>query len=113
MPHVLELPDGELLVPFELKDVLDAVEAYAGVELRQYLQEYLENYFCCDQEDYEELLKGSENELERLADHQKHVLDGISLEVDGLEKELNAPRLNRKKLLKNLRYIRALLDAER
>ena len=112
MPHVIELIDGELLVPFELKDVLDVVEQYAGTELRAYLEEYIDDYFY-EQEDYKSEAEDREKELDRSADHQKMVLDGIALEIDSMEKVLDAPRMDRKKICRSVRCIRALLDAER
>ena len=35
MPHVLKMKDGKLLTPFGIRDLLDAVEDYAGEELRR------------------------------------------------------------------------------
>ena len=32
MPHVLRLKDGKLITPFDLEDVLEIVEEYAGDE---------------------------------------------------------------------------------
>ena len=37
MPHALRLKDGKLITPFDLEDVLEIVEGYAGDEVRQYL----------------------------------------------------------------------------
>lgn len=34
MPHAIELKDGKLLTPFGIRDLLDAVQDYAGEELR-------------------------------------------------------------------------------
>ena len=42
MPHVLEIKGGELLTPFNVFDVMDAVEDNKGTDIRQYLEEYLE-----------------------------------------------------------------------
>lgn len=41
MPHVLRMKDGKFITPFDLDDVLEAVEEYAGDEVRQYLEENL------------------------------------------------------------------------
>ena len=41
MPHVIVLKDGSLLTPFELKDLLDAVEQCAGSDLREALESYI------------------------------------------------------------------------
>ena len=42
MPHVLEIKGGELLTPFNVFDVMDAVEEYMGPDIRQDLEEDLE-----------------------------------------------------------------------
>lgn len=41
MPHVLKMKDGKLLTPFGIQDLLDAVENYAGEELRREIEEYI------------------------------------------------------------------------
>ena len=40
-PHVLRMKDGKFITPFDLDDVLEAVEEYAGDGVRQYLEENL------------------------------------------------------------------------
>ena len=42
MPHVLKMKDGKLLTPFVIRDLLDAVQDYAGEELRREIEEYIE-----------------------------------------------------------------------
>lgn len=42
MPHVLKMKDGKLLTPFGIRDLLDAVQDYAGEELRREIEEYIE-----------------------------------------------------------------------
>ena len=42
MPHALKMKDGKLLTPFGIRDLLDAVEDYAGEELRREIEEYIE-----------------------------------------------------------------------
>ena len=42
MPHVLKMKDGKLLTPFSIRDLLDAVEDYAGEELRREIEEYID-----------------------------------------------------------------------
>ena len=41
MPHVLKMKDGKLLTPFDIRDLLEAVEDYAGEELRRAIEEYI------------------------------------------------------------------------
>lgn len=43
MPHALKMKDGKLLTPFGIRDLLDAVEYYAGEELRREIEEYGED----------------------------------------------------------------------
>ena len=52
MPHVLKMKDGKLLTPFGIRDLLDAVEDYAGEELRREIEEYIDTNVE-DIDDYE------------------------------------------------------------
>ena len=90
MPHVLKLKDGKLLTAFDTEDVLDAVDEYAGDEVRRYLEENLTDTAVEEQE----------KELEQLTDHQRSVECDIEEEADALDELLDAPRLDRKKLKK-------------
>lgn len=42
MPHAIELKDGKILTPFGIRDLLDAVQDYAGEELRQEIESYID-----------------------------------------------------------------------
>ena len=44
MPHVLKMKDGKLLTPFGIRDLLDAVQDYAGEELRREIEREKELY---------------------------------------------------------------------
>ena len=52
MPHLIRLKDGSLLTPFDIRDLLDAVEQCAGGELRQEIESYI-NLNVEDIDDYE------------------------------------------------------------
>ena len=91
MPHVLRMKDGKFITPFDLDDVLEAVEEYAGDEVRQYLEENLSDTVNLEKELDEE-------ELERQGDHQRALLNEIREEAESLGVLLDAPRLDRKKL---------------
>ena len=41
MPHLIQLKDGSLLTPFDIRDLLDAVEQCDGGELREALEDYI------------------------------------------------------------------------
>ena len=84
MPHALKMKDGKLLIPFGIRNLLDAVEDYAGEELRREIEEYIETNME-DIDDYEKEYDRMERDGERLADHQRSVLCNIRDEVDALD----------------------------
>ena len=88
MPHVLKMKDGKLLTPFGIRDLLDAVEDYAGEELRREIEEYI------------------------LADHQRSVLCNIRDEVDALDALLQDTRLNRRRMQGAVRIIQQMINRE-
>ena len=89
MPHVLKMKDGKLLTPFGIRDLLEAVEDYAGEELRREIEEYIDTNVQ-DIDDYEKEYDRMERDSERLADHQRSVLCNIRDEVDALDILLRA-----------------------
>lgn len=97
MPHALKMKDGKLLTPFGIRDLLDAVEDYAGEELRREIEEYIETNVE-DIDDYEKEYDRMERDGERLADHQRSVLCNIRDEVDALDALLQDTRLNRRRM---------------
>ena len=111
MPHVLKLKDGKFLTAFAIEDVLDAVEEYAGDEVRRYLAESLTDTAALEQE-LDETYKEHEKELEQLTDYQRSVLCDIQEEADALDELLDAPRLDRKKLKKTANSIWLMCNRE-
>ena len=111
MPHVNKLKDGKLLVPLGAQDALDAVEEYAGDEVRRYLAENLTDTAALEQE-LDETYKEHEKELEQLTDYQRSVLCDIQEEADALDELLDAPRLDRKKLKKTANSIWLMCNRE-
>lgn len=99
MPHILKLKDGKLLTAFDTDEVLEAVEEYAGDEVRRFLEENLIDTAVMERE-LDKLYEDQEKELEQLTDHQRAVLCDIQEEADALDELLDAPRLDRKKLKK-------------
>ena len=104
MPHVLKMKDGKLLTPFGIRDLLDAVEDYAGEELIDTNVE--------DIDDYEKEYDRMEQENERLADHQRSVLCNIRDEVDALDTLLQDTRLNRRRMQGAVRIIKQMINRE-
>lgn len=98
MPHVLKLKDGKLLTAFDTEDVLDAVDEYAGDEVRRYLEDLTDTAVL--EQGMDKVYEEQEKELEQLTDHQRSVLCDIQEEADALDELLDAPRLDRKKLKK-------------
>ena len=99
MPHALRLKDGKLITPFDLEDVLEIVEGYAGDEVRQYLAENLSDTDALEKE-LDRLYREHEEDLERLGDHQRAVLNAVREEAESLGNLLDAQRLDRRKLKK-------------
>ena len=111
MPHVIELKDGKLLTPFGIRDLLDAVQDYAGEELRREIEEYIDNNVQ-DIDDYEKEYDRMERDGERLADHQRSVLCNIRDEVDALDTLLQDTRLSRRRMQGAVKIIRQMINRE-
>lgn len=111
MPHSIELIDGSILTPFGIRDLLDAVEDYAGEELRREIEEYIDTNVQ-DIDDYEKEYDRMEQDNERLADHQRSVLCNIRDEVDALDTLLQDTRLNRKRMQGAVKIIQQMINRE-
>ena len=111
MPHSIELIDGSILTPFGIRDLLDAVEDYAGEELRREIEEYIDTNVQ-DIDDYEKEYDRMEQDNERLADHQRSVLCNIRDEVDALDTLLQNTRLNRRRMQGAVRIIQQMINRE-
>lgn len=111
MPHSIELIDGSILTPFGIRDLLDAVEDYAGEELRREIEEYIDTNVQ-DIDDYEKEYARMEQDNERLAGHQRSVLCNIRDEVDALDTLLQDTRLNRKRMQGAVKIIQQMIDRE-
>ena len=64
MPHVILLKDGSLLTPFDIKDLLDAVEQCAGSDLREALESYISENVS-DIAEYESEYERMDRKLDR------------------------------------------------
>ena len=111
MPHVLKMKDGKLLTPFGIRDLLDAVQDYAGEELRREIESYIDTNVE-DIGDYEKEYDRMEQDNERLADHQRSVLCNIRDEVDALDTLLQDTRLNRRRMQGAVRIIQQMINRE-
>ena len=111
MPPASERKDGTLLTPFGIKDMLDAVQDYAGEELRREIESYIDTNVE-DIDDYEKEYDRMEQDNERLADHQRSVLCNIRDEVDALDTLLHDTRLNRARMQGAVRIIQQMINRE-
>ena len=111
MPHAIEKKDGKILTPFGIRDLLDAVQDYAGEELRREIEEYIETNVQ-DIDDYEKEYDRMERDGERLADHQRSVLCNIRDEVDALDTLLQDTRLSRRRMQGAVKIIRQMIHRE-
>lgn len=111
MPHAIEMKDGKLLTPFDIRDLLEAVSDYAGEELAREIEEYIDTNVA-DIDDYEKEFDRLEQENERLADHYRGVLNDIREEVDALDTLLHDTRLNRTRMQGAVKIIRQMIHRE-
>ena len=111
MPHVILLKDGALLTPFDIKDLLDAVEQCAGRELREALESYISENVS-DIAEYESEYERMDRELDMAHDHQRQVLCNIMEEVDALDILLHDDRLNRRRMQGAVKIIRQMINHE-
>ena len=111
MPHAIEMKDGKILTPFGIKDMLDAVQDYAGEELRREIESYIDTNVE-DIDDYEKEYDRMEQDNERLADHQRSILCNIREEVDALDTLLHDTRLNRARMQGAVRIIQQMINRE-
>ena len=111
MPHVLKMKDGKFLTPFGIHDLLDAVEDYAGEELRREIEEYIDNNVQ-DIDDYEKEYERMERDGERLANHYRSLLNNILDEVHALDILLHDTRMNRSRMQGAVKIIRQMIDRE-
>ena len=111
MPHAIEMKDGKILTPFGIRDLLDAVQDYAGEELRREIESYIETNVE-DIDDYEKEYDRMEQDNERLADHYRSVLNDIQEEVHALDILLHDTRLNRARMQGAVKIIRQMINRE-
>ena len=111
MAHVLEMPDGQYITPFCFLDALDAVEEYAGRELRDFIEEYMQ-----DNADETGLVRLEAEEArkdkEMSEDHYHEVLLAVQ---DGLERicsEMDAKRWDRMDLRNLFRTLCDMVNSE-
>lgn len=102
MPHVLEIKGGELLTPLNVFDVMEAVEDYMGTDIRQYLEEYLEDA----QSDTSEITD------DEIADHYKQILMNIKDETEETLKLTEKPRMDRRAIQDALNLIVKMIGRE-
>ncbi|MBQ1493274.1 MAG: hypothetical protein IIZ39_15080 [Blautia sp.] len=88
MAEVLEMKDGNCITPLGLFDLMDYVEEYMGVEVRQYIEEAIWNED--EREDWTE-----EEKCALLKEHYIEVLHNIDDVIVDLEKKLEGKRLER------------------
>ena len=111
MPHVIALKDGSLLTPFDIGDLLDAVEQCDGRELREALEDYISENVS-DIAEYESEYERMDRELDMSRDHQRQVLCNIMEEVDALDILLHDNRLNRSRMQGAVKIIRQMINRE-
>ncbi len=103
---VLELADGRIIAPLNVFDVLDTVEEYLGVDVRQYLEDYF-----ADEDPWADL---SENEkFIRFREHYEDLLESISTTAMASRILLQKSPVKKKQISENLQNIIQMIEEER
>lgn len=102
MPHVLEIKGGELLTPINIFQVMDAVEEYMGTDVRQYLEEYLED----------QVWEPEEITDEEIVDHYRQVLLNIKDEAEAVMKLTEKSRMEKKAVRRMMELIIKMIGRE-
>lgn len=103
---VLELSDGRVITPLNVFDVLETVEEYVGVDVRQYLEDYFS-----DEDPWADL---SENEkFIRLREHYEDLLESISTEAMASRILLQKSPVRKEQISENLQNIITMIEEER
>lgn len=106
MAHILEMPDGQYITPFCFQDALDAVEEYAGRELREFIEEYIQDN--ADEAGLARLeAEEARKDKEMSDDHYHEVLIAVQDGLEGICGRMDAKRWDRMDLR---RLFRALCD---
>lgn len=105
MADVLELNDGNCITPLGLFDLMDYVEEYMGVEVRQYIEEKIME--GDDSGNWTE-----EEKYDHLKEHFLQVLHNIDDVIIDLEKKLEANRLDREGMRYHTSKIRKIVGNE-
>ena len=95
MDNVLVLNDDSVIVPSTLFEVMDLIEERMGVDVRQYLESFMEE---------------TEHEPFTPDDQMATILDVIGRKIALLETELSAPKLNRQNVYSHIETIRNLVN---
>lgn len=102
MPCTVKMKDGKFLTVFDARDAMDAVEDYAGYEIRKYIEEYVTE--ADEEREYSVAeCERMEKDAEIDADHQRQILCDVREELDAISAMLAEPRLSREKLTKAVR----------
>ena len=105
MADVLELKDGNCITPLGLFDLMDYIEEYMGVEVRQYIEEAIME--GDESRDWTE-----EERYETLKEHYTQVLLNVDDAATELERKLAAGRLDREVLRYHAGRVRMIIRNE-
>ena len=102
---ILQLLDGRTICPLNVFDVLETVEEYLGVDVRQYLEGYL-----TDENPWNAL--PDDEKTAGIIEHYKDVLDSINTEVQDCDRMMHKNPIKRKQIIENLENIIRTIEGE-
>lgn len=111
MPHSIKLNNEELIIPFEMEDILEEIEKYMGYEARRYIEDWKAS--VDGEREYDALERAeAEKTLEKIQDHNRAVFVDLKLEAEALDELLDADRMNRKSLREVVRRMGRMINSE-
>lgn len=88
MADVMKLSDGSLHTVFDLKDVLEIIDARLGDEPRRWLEDYLADLECPDLEE----------ELKAEQDHRHEVMQALREQSETIARLIREKEIDRRAL---------------
>lgn len=111
MAHVIIMPDGEYIIPFCFEDALEAVEQYAGKDLRDFIEEYMQDNV--DEAGAARLeAEEARKDMEVDADHYREVLLAVEDGLETLSARLDVKRIEKSELKKLVAALRRTINEE-
>ena len=93
MAEVLQLSDGSIHIVFDIRDMMELVDAHLGYEARRWLEEYL-----TEDNDLGDYVSDLEKEVEGVRSHHREVMTSLRVESEKIACLIRERDIDRKAL---------------